>query len=168
MKKALEALMAQNPAGLIWDLRNNEGGDMQAAQEILSLFIQKGLLFSAELTQNRTVQFLAKGKAIADSIPLIVLMDKTTYSAAETSAAAIAETGRGKTIGSNSYGKGVIQATISLPNSSLLQMTIAKWLSPKGEWYHGRGVTPQIEATDNPDTETDELLQAAVKVLTGK
>ena len=95
-------------------------------------------------------------------------MDKTTYSAAETCAAAIAETGRGKTIGSNSYGKGVIQATVPLTDDTLLQMTIAKWRSPNGEWYQERGVTPQIEASDDPATETDELLQAGVKSLSGQ
>jgi carboxyl-terminal processing protease len=165
MKDAIEALMAQNPTGLIWDLRNNEGGDMQAAQDILSDFIKDGLLFTAELTHGRTVQFLAKGNPIAADIPLVVLMDKTTYSAAETSAAAIAETGRGTTIGSNSYGKGVIQATIPLLDDTLLQMTIAKWRSPNGEWYQGRGVAPQIEVSDDPSTETDEPLQKAVEIL---
>jgi carboxyl-terminal processing protease len=168
MKKALEELMSEHPKGLVWDLRNNEGGDMLAAQEIISYFIQDGLLFTAQLTHNRTVQFNAKGKAIAPDIPLVVLMDKTTYSAAETSAAAIAETGRGTTIGSPSYGKGVIQATIPLIDNHMLQMTIARWLSPSGEWYHGHGVAPQVEASDDPATETDELLETAVSILSGK
>lgn len=168
MKDALTALMAQKPSGLVWDLRNNEGGDMEAAQEMLSYFIKDGLLFTAQLTRGRTVQFFAKGQPIAAQVPLVVLMDKTTYSAAETCAAAVAETGRGKTIGSQSYGKGVIQATVPLKDNSLLQMTIAKWLSPKGEWYHERGVTPQIEASDDPATEIDELLQAGVESLSTK
>ena len=168
MKDALEALTAQNPKGLIWDLRNNEGGDMQAAQDILSDFIKDGLLFTADLTNNRTVQFFAKGKPIAADIPLVVLMDKTTYSAAETCAAAVAETGRGTTIGTNSFGKGVIQATVPLLNNTLLQLTIAKWLSPKGEWYQGRGVSPQIVVNNDPATEADEPLQRAVELLSNK
>ncbi len=165
MKIAIEGLLAQNPAGLIWDLRNNEGGDMQAAQDILSYFIKDGLLFSADMTNDRTYQFFASGKTIAADIPLIVLMDKTTYSAAETCGAAVAETGRGKTIGSTSYGKGVIQATVPLLDDTLLQMTVAKWRSPNGEWYHERGVPPQIEASDDPATDLDELLQTAVDIL---
>ncbi len=168
MKQALEALLVQKPTGLIWDLRNNEGGDMQAARDTLSYFIQDGLLFSAELTHGRIVEFKAKGKALAADIPIVVLIDQTSYSAAETCAAAIAETGRGKTIGSNSYGKGVIQATVPLLDDTLLQMTIAKWLSPGGEWYQGRGVPPQIEASDDPATEIDELVQAGVQVLLTK
>lgn len=168
MKDAIQALMAQNPTGLIWDLRNNEGGDMQAAQDILSYFIKDGLLFTAELTHGRSVQFTANGNPIAADIPLAVLMDKTTYSAAETCAAAIAETGRGTTVGTNSYGKGVIQATIPLMDNTLLQMTIAKWLSPHGEWSQGRGVAPQIEVSDDPATETDEPLQKAIEILMKK
>jgi carboxyl-terminal processing protease len=78
----------------------------------------------------------------------------------------IAETGRGTTIGSNSYGKGVIQATIPLMDNTLLQMTIAKWLSPHGEWSQGRGVAPQIEVIDDLSTETDEPLQKAIEILT--
>ena len=165
MKQALESLLQQKPVGLIWDLRNNEGGDMQAAQDILSYFIKDGVLFTAQLTNNRTVEFRAKGGAIAGDIPLVVLIDKTTYSAAETSAAAIAETGRGKTVGSTTYGKGVIQATMPLLNNTMLQMTIARWLSPKGIWSQGQGVAPQIEASNDPATNTDEILQKAVKVL---
>jgi carboxyl-terminal processing protease len=168
MKQGLQALLAQKPAGLIWDLRNNEGGDMQAAKDILSYFIQDGLLFTAELTRGRIVEFRATGNAIAAELPLVVLMDKTSYSAAETCAAAIAETGRGKTIGSNSFGKGVIQATVPLKDDTLLQMTIAKWRSPGGEWYQERGVPPQIEASDDPATEIDELIQSAVKILLTK
>lgn len=168
MKRAIEAIVPQKPVGLIWDLRNNEGGDMQAAQEILSYFIDNGLLFTAQLTSGRTVEFRAKGGAIAANIPLVVLIDKTTYSAAETSTAAIAETGRGKTIGSKTFGKGVIQATMPLLNNTMLQMTVAKWLSPKGEWFHGRGVSPQIEVTDDPATPADEVLQKAVAVLLAK
>ncbi len=165
MKQALQSLLAQQPTGLILDLRNNEGGDMQAAQDILSYFIKSGLLFRAVLTRNRTVDFMAKGDAIAAEIPLVVLIDKTTYSAAETCAVAIAETGRGKTIGQETYGKGVIQATIPLAGDTMLQMTVAKWFSPKGEWYHGYGVPPQIVIADDPSTNADEILQKALEEL---
>lgn len=165
MKQNLKSLLEQKPTALIWDLRNNEGGDMQAAQEILSYFIGDGLLFSAQLTQDRIVQFLPKGDAFASQIPLVVLIDHTTYSASETAAATIAETGRGRTVGSNTYGKGLIQATLPIGDDTLLQMTIAKWLSPNNEWYHERGVAPQIPIIDDPSTEADEVLDQAVQFL---
>jgi carboxyl-terminal processing protease len=168
MKDALTGLLTQNPTGLIWDLRNNEGGDMQAAQEIISLFIEDGPLFSAEMTDDRVVEFKAKGDAIAPKIPLVVLTDKTTYSAAETSAAAIVERGRGTTIGSRTYGKGLIQATVFLLKDTLLQMTVAKWLSPDGVWYQETGVPPQIEVFDDPETDADEVLERAIEALSAR
>jgi carboxyl-terminal processing protease len=111
---------------------------------------------------------MAKGDAISPETPLVVLMDESTYSAAETAAAAILESGRGTTVGSSSYGKGLIQATLALKKDALLQITIAKWLSSNGEWYHERGVTPQIFVEDNPDTEIDEVLERAVEYIQTK
>lgn len=165
MKNALEGLLAEEPIGMIWDLRNNEGGDMQAAQEILSYFIEDGLLFSAQLTRDRSVEFPAKGEAFAANIPLVILIDETTYSAAETAAAAVSEMGRGITVGSTTYGKGLIQATVPLLEDTLLQMTIAKWLSASGEWYHERGVPADIEIRDDSTTEVDEVLQKGIEIL---
>lgn len=165
MKQELEALLEQKPMAIIWDLRNNEGGDMQAAQEIISYFIEDGLLFSAELTRGRKVEFFTKGDVLVVDLPVVVLIDESSYSAAETAAAAIAETGSGMTVGTHSYGKGVIQATIPIDHGVMLQMTIARWLSSSGEWYHERGVPPQFEVSDDPGTEVDEVLQKAMEIL---
>jgi carboxyl-terminal processing protease len=163
MQQALQGLLAHNPKGLIWDLSSNGGGSMEAAQEILSYFIQDGLLFTAELKGEQQTKFTAEGQAIAADIPLVVLVGERTYSAAETAAAAIAETGRGTLIGSTTYGKGTIHAIYPLGEDALLQMTIAKWLSPTGQWYDGRGVTPEIVVND---AESDEkVLQFAVEYL---
>ncbi len=165
MQRALEELLQQQPQALVWDLRNNEGGDMQAAQQILSYFIEDGLLFTAELTGGRSMAFEAKGGALAPDLPLVVLVDHTTYSAAETSAAAVAKTGRGKTVGQTTYGKGVIQATMPLPGDTMLQMTVARWLAPDGAWYHEKGVPPMIAVQDDPATEADEILEKALHTL---
>jgi carboxyl-terminal processing protease len=168
MKEALQELLAHNPKGLIWDLSSNGGGSMAAAQEILSLFIQEGLLFAAELEGGRQVQFMAEGDAVAADIPLVVLVGERTYSAAETAAAAIAETGRGILIGGTTYGKGTIHAIYPVGGGALLQMTIAKWLSPIGQWYNERGVTPQIVVEDDGSTTEDKPLQLAVEYLLWK
>jgi carboxyl-terminal processing protease len=111
------------------------------------------------------MQFLAKGGIIFPDIPMVVLMDESTYSAAETAAAAIAERGRGTTVGSNSWGKGLIQATTPLVEDTLLQYTIAKWYSVDGSWIQERGVTPMVAAVDDPETAVDEVLEAGVDVL---
>jgi carboxyl-terminal processing protease len=165
MKTELVRLRTMNPRGLVWDLRNNEGGDMQAAQAILSYFIEDGLLFSVELTQERRMQFLAKGDVIFPDIPMVVLMDGSTYSAAETCAAAIAERGRGVTVGSNSWGKGLIQATTPLLEDTLFQFTIAKWYSVDGNWYQEVGVTPMVLVEDDEDSAGDAVLDQGVGIL---
>jgi carboxyl-terminal processing protease len=170
MKNVLIEVLAQNPRAIIWDLRSNGGGSMEAAQTILNYFIEDGILFTAEQSRGRVREFKADKQKIIDAdVPLVVLIGERTYSAAETAAATISETGRGITIGSTSFGKGTIQATIPLANDCLLQLTVAKWLSPSGQWYDGRGVEPDISVQDDPNTQEDEVLQYAVNyVLQGK
>jgi carboxyl-terminal processing protease len=167
VKEALQELLAESPQGLIWDLSSNGGGSMETAQEVLSYFIQDGLLFTAELKGGEQKRFMAEGEAIAADIPLVVLVSERTYSSAETAAAAIADTGRGILIGNTTYGKGTIQATYPLSEETLLHVTVAKWLSPTGQWYDGRGVTPQIMVSDDETTEEDEALRFAVEYLIG-
>ncbi|MGD2205376.1 MAG: S41 family peptidase [Anaerolineae bacterium] len=165
IKEALQDLLAQQPKALIWDLSSNGGGSMDTTQEILSYFVEDGLLFTAELKDGATREFLAEGEALAADIPLVVLISERTYSAAETAAATIKERGRGILIGSTTYGKGTIHATIPLPEDCLLQMTIAKWLSPNGEWYEKQGVPPDIVVEDEESTNEDKVLQFAVEYI---
>jgi carboxyl-terminal processing protease len=166
VKDALEELLAQNPQAIIWDLRSNGGGSMDATQTILNYFIQDGTLFTAELSRGRVREFKADRQNVLDAeIPLVVLIGERTYSAAETAAATISETGRGITIGGTTYGKGTIHATIPLVGDCLLQLTIAKWLSPSGQWYDGRGVEPDISVQDDANTQEDEVLQYAVNYI---
>jgi carboxyl-terminal processing protease len=150
---------------LIWDLRSNGGGSMQAAQEILSYFIEEGLLFVAELKGGEQRPFVASGDGVAAKVPLLVLIGERTYSSAETAAVAIQERQRGTLIGETTYGKGTIQKTEPLIEDCMLQMTIARWLSPTGEWYEGRGVAPDIVVNDDEDTDEDEVLQFAVDYI---
>jgi carboxyl-terminal processing protease len=157
----LVKLLAQDPKGLIWDLRSNGGGSMEATQYILSLFIQEGLLFSAERKGGEEVKFEAVSAPFYVDLPLVVLIGENTYSSAETAAISIQEHKRGILIGSVSYGKGTIQATVSLPGETALSYTVAKWLSPSGVWVDETGVTPDILVEDNPDTEIDEVLEFA-------
>lgn len=166
MKEALQELLDQHPQGLIWDLRGNGGGSMQATQKVLSYFIEDGLLFTAELRGGKKESFTAQeGEGIAADIPLLVLIDEYTYSAGETAAATIMERKRGILVGGTTYGKGTINATFPLIEDCMLQMTIAKWLSPTGEWYNERGVPPDIFVDDDPNTDKDEILQFAIDYI---
>ena len=164
----LQDLLKQHPKALIWDLRDNRGGSMDAAQQIVSYFIEDGLLFTAELKGGTSKQYLAQGDAVAGSIPLVVLVNNETYSSAEAAAAAIQERQRGVVIGTKTHGKSEIQTTMPLGDGSQLHYTIGKILSPTGQWYQDRGVTPDVVVSDERDAQSDAILESAVAYLRQK
>jgi carboxyl-terminal processing protease len=159
---ALRQLLAQQPSALIWDLRSNGGGSMEATQQVLSYFIEDGTLFLAELRNGRQRTFAATGETIAPDIPLVVLIGERTYSSAETAAISVADHQRGILIGQPTHGKGTIQEVVDLVDGSKLQYTVAYWLSPSGQLYEGDGVPPDIFVADDPATATDEVLEFAL------
>jgi carboxyl-terminal processing protease len=162
---ALRDLLQQHPKALILDLRDNRGGSMEAAQQIVSDFIEEGLLFTVELKGATQKQFLAQGDAVAPDIPLVVLVNKETYSSAEAAAAAIQERERGKLIGAQTHGKAEVQTTVPLGDGSLLHYTIGKILSPMNHWYQGRGLTPDVVVNDERNGQSDAILESALSYL---
>lgn len=163
--EALRPLLAQQPDALIWDLRSNGGGSMDATQKVLSYFIEDGVLFLAELSNGRQRSFEANGQTLALEIPLVVLIGERTYSSAETAAIAIADHQRGTLIGQTTHGKGTIQEAVGLVDGSKLQYTVAYWLSPNGQNYDGKGVPPDLFIADDPMTDTDEVLEFALTYI---
>lgn len=161
-EEALTTIMATNPPAIIWDVRFNGGGSMTVAQDVLSNFIETGALFEVTLKDNRTQLFSANGGAIAPDVPLYVLVNQFTYSAAETVASTMQETGRGITIGTTTYGKGTIQNTVPLKDDYLFEYTIGHWHTPGGVSYEGVGFEPAIFAPDDPETAVDETLATAL------
>lgn len=148
---------------VIWDLRQNNGGGMLTAQQVISLFVEDGVLFYAETKNGEREAFSAMGEAMLAETPFIILIDDTTKSAAETAAVAMRHYGRATLIGETSFGKGTIQTTIALPYDYLLQFTVAKWLGPDGNWYDKLGIQPDIVVVDKPETVEDEVLEAALR-----
>jgi carboxyl-terminal processing protease len=162
---ALSRLIIQQPDALIWDLRSNGGGSMEATQQVLSYFIEDGVLFLAELKNGRQRTFEATAEGLVTEIPLVVLIGERTYSSAETAAVAIADHNRGILIGEPTHGKGTIQEVVDLVDGSKLQYTIAYWLSPSGQLYEGEGVPPDLFVADDPTTDTDEVLEFALTYI---
>lgn len=161
-EEALTAVLAANPRAVIWDLRNNGGGSLQATQEILSFFIPEGLLFRAILKDGQEELFNASGEILAADVPLIILVNENTISAAEIAAAVIEEKGRGFTIGSQTFGKGTIQNVAPIGNDYLFEYTIGAWVTANQVAYEGTGLLPHILAPDDPLTSIDETLEAAI------
>lgn len=173
MKEHLQALANQHIRALIWDLRDSRGGSMEATQAILNYFIADGVFYRAEFKDGHQQIFAADGNAQFTDLPMVVLVDGRTYSSSEMAALALMDQQRAVVIGSQTEGKGTIQNTIALDDQHLLRVTIAKWLSPSGQWLQDKGITPTIVVVDDPGTASDEVLDFTVNyinqtVLTGR
>ena len=131
---------------VILDLRGNGGGYVSAAQDLLSLWLdgqpiltQKSVHFGTEKINT------SSGKAILKGMKTIVLVNGSTASASEITAAALKEYGKATIVGTKTYGKGVVQKMYNLSGGGILKVTVAEWLTPKNNSIDGEGVTPDVE-----------------------
>ena len=169
LRAALEELMAQNPKGLIIDLRNNGGGYLQTSVEVASEFIGDGVILYEQYGDGERTTYRALKDGQATEIPLVVLINEGTASASEIVAGAIQDYGRGKLVGVTSYGKGSVQNWVPLTNNQgAVRVTIAKWLTPNERTIHGEGLTPDFEverSNDDRQADFDPQLDKAIEVL---
>jgi carboxyl-terminal processing protease len=172
LKDTLSKLLDQHPTGLILDLRNNGGGYLDTAIDVVSQFVDKGIVMQEVYGDGRVENYESKGGGLATQIPMAVLMNKGSASASEIVAGALQDLGRAYLVGVTSYGKGSVQSYTQLVNNEgAVRVTIARWLTPKGRQINEVGLSPDfpIELTqqnilDGKDTQLDK----AVEVLTNK
>ena len=170
----LSGLLAKGPRGLVFDLRGNPGGFLHVAVAIGSQFVGEGVILTEKSKDGSEQVFKVNpgGRATDKaSLPLVVLVDGGTASAAEIVAAAIRDAGRGILIGEKTYGKTSVQEPHSLVDGSQLRVTVARWFTPKGEQISD-GLTPDIQV-ESPSAaaqgDQDPQLDRAVQyLLTGK
>lgn len=170
LKATLETLMAQNPKGMILDLRNNGGGYLQSAIEVVSQFVPEGEIVMYEQYGNGSRDtYTSLGDGLATDIPMVVLINEGTASASEIVAGALQDLGRAKLIGVVSYGKGSVQLPTVLSNDQgAVKVTIAKWLTPNERLIHGVGLTPDVFVVmteDDYNNKLDPQLEAAIQTL---
>jgi carboxyl-terminal processing protease len=162
--------MAENPAGLVLDLRNNGGGALQTAIEVASEFIGDGVIMYEEYGDGTRDTYTAEKGGLATEIPMVVLINEGTASASEIVAGAIQDHGRGQLVGITSFGKGSVQIWTPLDNDQgAVRVTIARWLTPDGRTIHETGLEPDVvvELTEEDITaERDPQLDKAVELLT--
>ena len=167
VRAALKELLAQNPTGLIFDLRNNGGGLLVTAIEITSQFVSKGIVMYEEYGDGSRDSYNAQPGGLATEIPLVILINEGTASASEITAGAIQDYGRGTLIGTTSYGKGSVQNWIPLrTEAGGVRITIARWLTPNGNQINEVGLTPDIEVPytqEDVDAGRDPQLDAAIE-----
>lgn len=152
VREKLEDLKAQGAQRLILDLRGNGGGYTSALLKIAGCLLPPDTVVYKEEFRDGSVK---ERRTAADSSPfsfkkVVVLVDGGTASSSEVLTAALREHLGAVVVGSTTYGKGVTQSSISLPNGSTLKYTISKWLSPSGFSIHGEGITPDIEVPAHP------------------
>ncbi len=162
---AVSELLAQSPTGLIFDLRNNPGGLLAQSVQVADLFLDGGVVLYQRDNQGGEREFTAVSGQIAESIPLVVLVNEASASASEIVAGAIQDNERGTLIGVTTFGKGSVQLLHELSDGSELRVTIARWYTPNDNSINKLGITPDIEVVQDFESEEDEQLQRAVEFL---
>jgi carboxyl-terminal processing protease len=170
VQSALTELLAQNPKGLILDLRYNSGGYLDAAIQVGSEFLPDGVVTYEEYRDGKRDTFNVTGNGIATDIPMVVLVNEWSASASELVAGALQDRGRAQLVGNTTYGKGTVQSWIPLSeNEGAVRITVARWLTPNGRNVTGTGLTPDVQVTiSEADTQAgvDTQLNKATELLT--
>lgn len=143
-KAAFENLTQQGMERLVIDLRGNPGGLLTSVCEILDSMLPKGLIVYTEDKDGNKDEYKSKGKTPIE-IPLAVLINGSSASAAEIFAGAIQDYGIGKLVGTTTYGKGIVQKIVPLEDGSAVKLTISKYYTPKGKNIHKTGIAPDVE-----------------------
>ncbi len=156
--------------GVVFDLRNNPGGYLNDAVFIISEFVKSGTAVMQEDSDGKRTAYPVTGKGTLTDVPVVVLINKGSASAAEIVSGALRDNNRAKLVGENSFGKGTIQQAEDLGNGAGLHVTIAKWLTPNGTWVgngkDGKGLTPDYAVQlDSKDPSHDTQLEKAIEVL---
>jgi carboxyl-terminal processing protease len=171
LRTQVTSVMRRGARALILDLRENGGGLLDEAVRTASIFIPDGTIVStAGRNQPRQV-YTAKGNALAPGIPMVVLVDRGTASAAEIVTGALQDRHRAVVVGTHTYGKGVFQEIQPLPNGGALDITVGEYFTPSGHNLggggvrEGAGIKPNVYAASTPRARTDAALITAERTV---
>ena len=148
--EAVNRIQLDGAQGVVVDMRNNPGGLLYSAVHLSSEFVT-GTVVKQQFSDGSVTDLKTDRDGELKKIPLAVLINGGSASASEIFAGAIKDNKRGKVIGEKSFGKGTVQDAIDLPGGSGLHVTIAKWLTPKGNSIHEVGISPDIEVELTPE-----------------
>lgn len=162
-REALNVLTAGGMEGLVLDVRSNPGGLFDAVVEICDQLLEEGLVvYTVDYDGKREDSLSTEGSI---SVPFVLLVNGSSASASEILAGAVQDRGAAPLVGTQTFGKGVVQQMYPLPDGSSLKITMQKYYTPNGVSIHGTGITPDyvVEAAED-DTE-DVQLQKAISLL---
>jgi carboxyl-terminal processing protease len=166
---AVEKVEGEGAEGIVIDMRGNPGGLLDEAVLSASVFLPKDevVVSTKSRTQGDSVHKTVGGNL--PELPLVVLINRNTASAAEILTAALADDGEATVVGTRSYGKGVFQETQDLANGGALKLTVGEYFTPAGvNLAASHGIHPDVQVSDDPHTKVDEGMQRAFGVLAGR
>ena len=168
-KKIAKEITDQKAQRIVLDLRGNPGGYLDVAQDIAGWFLKKGSTVTIEDfgSSNKPQQiYTSEGSGQFTNYPVVVLINEGSASASEILAGALRDNRNVKLVGAKSFGKGSVQTIVNLRGGSILKITIAKWLTPKGNSISEVGLTPDVkiettedDAKNNKDPQLDKALE---------
>jgi len=156
--------------GIIFDLRDNPGGELEAAVRVADFFVPKGPIVFIDYRAGEDETYEADRNRV--ELPLVVLVNEGSASASEIVAGAVKETKAGTVVGQKTFGKGVVQSIFPLQNDAGLKLTTARYLTPRKHDINKKGVTPDV-VVEMPEMETyeeakDAQLQKAISIIKEK
>ncbi len=171
---AVEKLLGRGARAVVLDLRGNGGGLVDEARLVASIFLPDGPIVTTRGRTQPTITLTATGDAIASSIPVAVLVDGNTASAAEIVAGALQDRHRATIVGAHTFGKGVFQEVVPLSNGGALDITVGEYFLPSGRNLggggikQGAGIKPDIVVKAPRTARADPALDAALRTLAAK
>ncbi len=166
-KDALAALENEGMKGLVIDLRSNPGGNLTAVLDMLGQILPEGTIVTTENREGKDKEYYCDGTHEFTK-PLAVLVNGYSASASEIFSGAVQDYGKGKIVGTTTYGKGVVQEVIGLSDGSYLKITTSEYFLPTGRSIDKTGITPDVEVKYEPDEENEEAdnqLDKAIEVV---
>ena len=168
--KALKQLQKKNIEGLVVDLRNNPGGSLSTVCDILDSILPKGLIVYTKDKNGKKVEYTSDEKHRLN-LPMSVLVNGQSASASEIFAGAVQDYGKAEIIGTQTYGKGVVQNLFDLKDGTCVKLTTSEYFTPKGRTIDGKGITPDVKIEykyNAKDPKADNQLDKAVSVVKDK
>jgi carboxyl-terminal processing protease len=166
MNENLAKLQNEQVKGLILDLRDNPGGELIAAVNVAKNFIPKGPIVFIDYRFGRDQEFSSEGRTA--QLPLIVLINGGSASAAEILAGAVKDTGAGTLVGTKTFGKGIVQTVFPLNNGAGLKLTTARYLTPNRNDIHQKGIEPDVLVQTQDNNARDVQLDRAIELMKQK
>ena len=168
--KALKQLQKKNIEGLVVDLRNNPGGSLSTVCDILDSILPKGLIVYTKDKNGKKEEYTSDEKHRLN-LPMSVLVNGQSASASEIFAGAVRDYGKAEIIGTQTYGKGVVQNLFDLKDGTCVKLTTSEYFTPKGRNIDGKGITPDVKIEykyNAKDPKADNQLDKAVSVVKDK